>query len=416
MNTMAQLNITLNQDEILQLISDDRDSAFKKLLQDSLNSILKAESTEQLKAEPYQRTEERTGSRNGFRDRPLTTRIGQMILKVPKHRDGEPFKTFVFDNYCRSEAALIVTMAEMCVNGVSTRKVSQVMETLCGKSFSKSTVSEACKELDEKVKEFRERPLTGEYPFMTIDATYFKLRENSRVISKALMIAYATNSEGHREIIGFGVYRNESKETWNDFLKRLKARGLNGVRMITSDAHEGIIDAISKQFPDVPWQRCQFHFSRNITQKTPAKYQKGLASELQDMFNCKTIEAARKRRDEIIADYKDVAEEAMICLEEGFEAAMTIMVLPGYLHKYFRTSNQIERLNKELKRRSKVIGVFPNEDSLMRLMGAVLMERNDHMVSLRCMFKAETLKELMSSDIPSKLKKIAKEQRQLLAA
>ena len=157
------------------------------------------------------------------------------------------------------------------------------METLCGKSFSKSTVSEACKELDEKVREFRERPLTGEYPFLTIDATYFKVRENSRVISKALMIAYATNSEGHREIIGFGGYRNESKQTWNDFLKALKSRGLTGVRLITSDAHEGIIDAISKQFPDVPWQRCQFHFSRNIAQKTPAKYQKGLASELQEI-------------------------------------------------------------------------------------------------------------------------------------
>ena len=413
---MAQLNITLNQEEILQLLSNDRDSAFKKLLQDSLNSILKAESTEQLKAEPYQRTEERTGSRNGFRDRPLTTRIGQITLKVPKHRNGEAFKTFVFDNYCRSEAALIITMAEMCVNGVSTRKVSQVMETLCGKSFSKSTVSEACKELDEKVKEFRERPLTGEYPFLTIDATYFKVRENSRVISKALMVAYATNSEGHREIIGFGVYRNESKQTWNDFLKTLKSRGLTGVRMITSDAHEGIIDAISKQFPDVPWQRCQFHFVRNIVQKTPAKYQKGLASELQEMFNCKTVQEARKRRDEIIADYKDIAEEAMTCLEEGFEAAMTVMVLPSYLHKYFRTSNQIERLNKELKRRSKVIGIFPNEESLIRLIGAVLMERNEKIGSQKRVFKAETLQELMATDISAKLVKIAKEQRQLLAA
>lgn len=186
--------------------------------------------------------------------------------------------------------------------------------------------------------------------------------------------------------------------------------------MITSDAHEGIIDAISKQFPDVPWQRCQFHFSRNITQKVPAKYQKGLASELQDMFNCKSIEAARKRRDEIIADYKDVAEEAMICLDEGFEEAMTVMVLPKYLHKYFRTSNQIERLNKELKRRSKVIGVFPNEDSLLRLMGAVLMERNDHMASLRRVFRASTLHDLMMSDLPLKLVEIAKEQRQLLVA
>ena len=413
---MAQLNITLNQNEILQLLTNDKDSAFAKLLQDSLNSIHKAESTEQLKAEPYERTQERTGSRNGFRERPLTTRIGQITLTVPKHRDGEPFKTFVFDNYCRSEAALIISMAEMCVNGISTRKVSKVMETLCGKSFSKSAVSEACKELDDKVREFRNRPLTGEYPFLTVDATYFHVRENSRVISKAFMIAYATNSEGHREIIGFGIYHNESKDTWNNFLKGLNARGLTGVKMITSDAHEGIIDAIQKQFPDVPWQRCQFHFSRNITQKAPAKYQKGLASELQEMFNCKTIEDARKRRDEIIADYKDVAEEAMACLDEGFEDAMTVMVLPGHLRKYFRTSNQIERLNEELKRRSKVIGVFPNEDSLMRLIGSVLLERNEYISSKRCVFKAETLQTLMSSDLPLKLVKIAKEQHQLLAA
>ncbi len=413
---MAQLNITLNQDEILQLLSNDRNSAFTKLLQESLNSILKAESTEQLKAEPYERTEERAGSRNGFRDRPLTTRIGRITLKVPKHRNGEAFKTFVFDNYCRSEAALITTMAEMCVNGVSTRKVSQVMETLCGKSFSKSTVSEACKELDEKVSEFRDRPLSGEYPFLTVDATYFKVRENSRVTSKAFMIAYATNSEGHREIIGFNIYRNESKETWNAFFSGLKARGLTGVRMITSDAHEGIIDAISKQFPDVPWQRCQFHFSRNVTQKTPTKYQKGLATELQEMFNCTTIEAARKRRDAIIADYKDIAESAMSCLEEGFESAMTVLALPKYLHKYFRTSNQIERLNKELKRRSKVVGVFPNEDSLMRLIGAVLLERNETISTNRCIFKEKTYQEMMVTELPEKLKEMAQEQRQLLAA
>ena len=413
---MAQLNITLNQEEILQLLSEDRNSAFAKLLQDSLNSILKAESAEQLKAQPYERTDERTGSRNGFRDRPLTTRIGAITLKVPKHRDGEPFKTFVFDNYCRSEAALIITMAEMVVNGVSTRKVSQVMETLCGKSFSKSTVSEACRELDEKVREFRERPLSGEYPFLTVDATYFKVRENSRVISKAFMIAYATGNEGGREIIGFDIYNRESKDTWNNFLKGLKVRGLKGVRMITSDAHEGIIYAICQQFPDVPWQRCQFHFSRNITQKAPVKYQKGLASELQEMFNCETIEEARRRRDSILADYRDVAESAMTCLEDGFEEAMTVMTLPQYLRKYFRTSNQVERLNRELKRRSKVIGVFPNEASLMRLMGAVLLERNKEIASIRRVFKAEIYRELMKTDLPANLVKIAVEQRQLLAA
>ena len=413
---MAQLNITLNQDEILQLLSKDKNSAFAKLLQDSLNCILKAESTEQLKAEPYERTEERTGMRNGFRDRPFITRVGTLILRVPKHRDGESFKTYVFDNYSRSESALIITMAEMCVNGVSTRKVSKVMETLCGKQFSKSTVSEACKELDEAVKAFRDRSLTGEYPFLTIDATYFKVRENHRVVSKAFMIGYATNHEGHREIIGFDIYHKESKNTWNDFVKGLKTRGLKGVRMITSDAHEGIIDAIRKQFPDVPWQRCQFHFSRNITQKAPPKYQKGLAIELQEMFNSKTIEEARRMRDAIIEDYKDVAENAMRCLDEGFEDAMTVMVLSRFLHKYYRTSNQIERLNKELKRRSNVIGVFPNKDSLIRLMGAVLLERNEVISSVRCIFSSKTYEKLFSPELSGKLIKIADEQQRLLVA
>ena len=413
---MAQLNITLNQDEILQLLANDRDSAFAKLLQDSLNSILKAESAAQLKAEPYERTEERTGSRNGFRDRPLTTRIGSITLSVPKHRGGEPFHTLIFDNYGRSEAALIVTMAEMVVNGVSTRKVSQVMETLCGKTYSKSTVSEACKELDKKVKEFRERPLTGEYPFMTVDATYFKVRENGRIISKAFMIAYGTNSDGQREILGFGIYANESKRTWNEFLKSLKDRGLHGVKMIISDAHEGIRDAVCKVFPKAAWQRCQFHFTRNIIDKAPKKYQAGLAGELQEMFNCKTIEEARKRKDAIIDDYKDVAEEAMICLDEGFESAMSVMVLPHYLRKYFRTSNHIERLNKELKRRSKVIGIFPNEASLMRLMGSVLVERNEEILSKKCIFTNKTYQELLSTGVPAKLIQIATEQRKLLAA
>ena len=238
---MAQLNITLNQDEILQLLSDNRDEAFKALLQNSLNSILKAESAEQLKAAPYERTDERTDNRNGTRERTLATRLGKLELQVPRHRN-QPFKTMIFENYSRSEAALITTMAEMVVNGVSTRKISQVMETLCGTSYSKSSVSELCKELDSKISEFRKRPLTGEYPFLIIDATYFRVRENHRIVSKAFMTAFAVGAQGRREILGFGVYANESKESWNDFLLGLRSRGLKGLLMITADAHEGIRD------------------------------------------------------------------------------------------------------------------------------------------------------------------------------
>ena len=412
---MAQLNITLNQEEIQALLLEDQGEAFKKILQASLNKILQAESAEQLKAEPYERSAERTDSRNGSRDRDLNTRVGRITLQVPRHRNV-PFKTLVFENYSRSEAALVAGMAEMVVNGVSTRKVSRVMETLCGTSFSKSAVSEVCKDLDKAVKEFRNRPLEGDYPFLTVDATYFKVRENSRVISKAFMIAYGTNAEGHREILGFGVYANESSATWTDFLLGLKKRGLTGLLMITSDAHEGILNAIGKVFPTVPWQRCQFHFIRNITDKAPKKYQAGLRTELQEMFNCKTLAEARKIRDRIINDYRDVAESAVTCLDEGFESAMTVMLLPAWLRRFYRTSNQIERLNKELKRRSKVIGVFPNEDSVLRLMGSVLMERHDAMLAGRAVFSKDSLSALLKSDIPAKLIVIAEEQRRLRAA
>lgn len=412
---MAQLNITLNQEEILQLLSTDHDQAFRELLKNSLNSILMAESTAQLKAEPYERSEERTDSRNGIRERDLKTRIGRITLTVPRHRNV-PFKTLVFENYSRSEAALIASMAEMVINGVATRKVSRIMETLCGTSYSKSTVSEVCKDLDEKVKEFRERPLTGNYPFLTVDATYFKVRVNHRIISRAFMIAYGTNQEGHREILGFGVYENESKITWNAFLQGLKDRGLRGLLMITSDAHEGIQDAVSKVFPDVPWQRCQFHFSKNISEKAPKKYQAGIRADLQEMWNCEDVTTARKKRDSIIADYKDVAEAAMNCLDEGFESSMTVMILPKSLRRFFRTSNHIERLNKELKRRSDVIGVFPNEDSLLRLMGTVLLERNEAVSTQRAIFSPETYAALMASDAVPELVKTAKEQLQLKAA
>ena len=412
---MAQLNITLNQEEIQALLLDDRGEAFKKILQTSLNKILQAESAEQLKAAPYERSEERTDCRNGSRDRDLNTRVGRITLHVPRHRNV-PFKTLVFDNYSRSEAALVAGMAEMVVNGVSTRKVSRVMETLCGTSFSKSAVSDVCKDLDTAVKEFQTRPLEGDYPFLTVDATYFKVRENSRIISKAFMIAYGTNAEGHREILGFGVYANESSATWTDFLLSLKRRGLTGLLMITSDAHEGILNAIGKVFPTVPWQQCQFHFSRNITDKAPKKYQTGLRAELQELFNCRTIAEARKVRDRIVEDYRDVAESAVACLDEGFESSMTVMLLPAWLRRFYRTSNQIERLNKELKRRSKVIGVFPNEDSVLRLMGSVLMERHDAMLGGRAVFSKDSLSAILNSDIPAKLIVIAEEQRQLRAA
>lgn len=303
---MAQFNITLNQDEILQLLSSNREDAFKTLLTEFLNGVLQAESTAQLGAEPYERSKTRSDSRNGTRERPLNTRIGTITLSVPRHRE-KPFHTLVFENYSRSESALVTTMAEMVVNGVSTRKVATVMETLCGTSFSKSTVSEACKSLDKAVKDFKYRPLEGRYDFMYVDATYFKVRGARRIGSKAMMVALAITDDGKREIVGFEIYDNESKETWKLFLESLKDRGITDPKLITSDAHNGILYAINKVFPNTPWQRCQTHFSRNILSHAPSKYQKAIHAELTEMYNCTTIEEARKKRDSIIGEYSDIA-------------------------------------------------------------------------------------------------------------
>ena len=411
---MAQLNITLCQEEILQLLSDNREDAFRTLLTESLNSILQAESTAQLGAEPYERSVTRSDSRNGSRNRNLNTRIGTITLAVPRHRNV-PFHTLVFDNYSRSEAALVTTMADMVVNGVSTKKVARVMETLCGKSYSKSTVSEACKGLDKAVHSFKTRPLEGDYKFIYVDATYFKVRGEHRIGSKAMMVALAITDRGGREIIGFDIYDNESKETWKLFLESLKERGLKDPKMITSDAHDGIIYAISKIFPNTPWQRCQTHFSRNVMSHAPGKFQKAIHAALLDMYHSATIEEARKKCDSIIDEYADVAPKAMECLDNGFEDVMAIMVLPEPFRKYIRTTNHLERLNKELKRRSNVIGVFPNEASLNRIIGSVLIELNDaYMVERRIQLSQKQM-ELLDK-CTSELIMLAKEQQKLLVA
>ena len=411
---MAQINITLNQEEILQLLAENREESFRKLLEESLNCILKAESAAQIGADRYKRSDERTDSRNGVRERPLQTRIGRIVLQVPRHRN-QPFRTMIFDNYSRSEAALIASMAEMVVNGVSTRKVSTVMETLCGTNYSKSTVSEVCRDLEKDVKAFRERPLTEEYPFLMVDATYFKVREDHRITSKALMIALGTTREGKREILGFGVYSAETTVTWEDFFSSLKKRGLHGLCLITSDAHEGLRRAMDNAFPEVPWQRCQTHFSRNVLDQAPKKYQAAIHDELLKMYHCRTIEEARKMRDTIIAEYADVAEKSMRCLDEGFESVMSVLALPESMRRFFRTSNHLERLNKELKRRSNVIGVFPNEASLLRLMGSVLLEQNEKCSAhSKVHFKTEDAQKLDSSK--DQFRALALDQHKLLVA
>lgn len=392
---MAQVNLTLNQEEILQLLSSGNSSeAFRELLTKSLNQFLAAESAIQLGAGPYERSEERQDQRNGSRERPLATRIGTIILSVPRHRK-QPFHTMLFENYQRSEAALITTMAEMVIEGVSTRKVAKVMEELCGKDFSKSAVSEACKKLDPEVKAFRSRPIEpGHYPFLMVDATYFKVRENHRTVSKAFMVAVGITGTGEREVIGFDVFDDENNATWISFIQGLKTRGLSDVLMYTSDAHPSIRYAMGIEFPGAVWQRCQFHFIRNILDAAPKSYKAGIETEIREMFNCETIAEAIKRRNEIMKDYSDVAEKSMEILDNGFDDAMMIMSLPTEMRRPLRTSNLVERLNGELKRRSDVIKIFPNAASVIRLMGSVTIDYNETLARKKKLFYSTSLSKI----------------------
>ncbi|MBP3758587.1 MAG: IS256 family transposase [Firmicutes bacterium] len=372
---MAQLHFTLESDFFVGLFSESKDEAFGKLMEALLNQVLLAESKEQLGAENYERSADRTDYRNGSRTRTLTTRIGKIDLKVPRHRNV-PFKTSLFEEYQRNEQALICTMMEMVVQGVSTRNVRKVTEELCGEAFSKSTVSEICKELDIPVKQFKERLLPDKYPFIIADAIYLKAREDHRVRSKALYIAVGVNTSGHKEVLGFEVYDSEKTSSWKEFFESLKSRGLRDVDIVISDAHTGLLEAIRECFPGSSWQRCQAHFTRNMIDKCPKRYQSGLASELKDMFNASTLKEARSLKESIYDEYIDVAPDAMALLDNGFEDSMSVMALPSKYRTALRTSNIIERENRELRRRERVIQIFPNKESMLRLMGAVLMD--DH--------------------------------------
>ena len=412
---MAQVNITLSQEEVLQVLAGNRDEAFKYLVERILNQIMLVESAEQLGAERHERTEERHDYRNGTRARTLNTRIGTLDLEVPRHRN-EPFHTLIFDNYQRSEAALIATMVQMVICGVSTRKVTRVVETLCGTTFSKSSVSELCKRLDAEITAFRTRSLEDlDVPFLMVDATYFKARENHRIVSKAFMVAIAITSAGRRQIVGFDVFDTEDTYSWQTFFKDLKSRGLKGVSMVISDAHKAILNAIVHTYPDAAWQRCRVHFVRNILNDTPPRFQEGLKLELRKMFNARTVEDARALRDGIIDDYSPVAEKAMSVLDRGFEDAMTVMQLPEHLRTKLRSSNMIERLNREFKRRSDVIQVFPNPESILRLMGAVAIEQSDQMSTKQRMFSEKSFAMIQTTVLP-KLKALASTQQALLDA
>ena len=386
---MAQLNITLNEDILKELMLGNRDEAVTKLLEEVFNAVLKAEATEQLGAHAYERTEDRLTYRNGYRTRSFTTRVGTLMLHVPKFRDGS-FSTELFRSYERSEQALLLSLMEMVIQGVSTRKVAQITETLCGTTLSKSTVSALCQQLDPAVRAFQQRPLTGSYPFVIVDAIYTKAREQGSVRSKGMLIAIGINSEGQREVLAFQAGDGESYAAWTAFFRQLKERGLQGVDLVVSDSHSGLVKAIGEQFQGAMWQRCQTHFSRNLLEKLSPKQRPAIHGLLRDLYDSPDIEEAYRRRDKLLTQLESIAPKAAELLDEAFADITAVFSLPEVYRKRLRTSNSIERLNGEIRRRERVIRIFPNEASIDRLVGSLLIEQHERWISGKAYFSMET--------------------------
>jgi len=380
---MAQYQITVDSQTLHQLfLTKSKDSGVSALLESVLNQILQAEATEQLQAEPYERTDERQGYRNGSYPHKLTTRVGTLTLRIPRLRNGK-FSTEMFARYQRSEQALVLAMMEMVINGVSTRKVTLVTEELCGAQFSKSTVSELCKNLDPLVDSWNHRPLTERYPFVVVDAMVTKVREEGRVRMRGLLLAFGVSIKGYRELLGFWVGDSESEASWSEFFADLKRRGLRGVELIVSDQHSGLVKAIRTHYQGVTWQRCQTHFMRNILDSTPKALKEELYPKLRAMLDAPDLQTARLLFSKTVEDYQDRAPKAMKTLETGFDDATAVLILPEKYRKRLRTSNAMERLIEEVRRRERVIRIFPNRESLTRLLGALLIEFDEKWASGR---------------------------------
>jgi transposase-like protein len=347
-----------------------------KLVEAVLNQVLEAQVTEALGAARHERTEDRAGYRNGVRPRRLYTRVGPVTLLVPQTRDGS-FSTDLFKRYQRSEQAFVLALMEMVVNGVSTRKVSTITEELCGVSFSKSTVSRLCAGLEPRVRAFNERRLEDAYPFVLVDALFIKSREEDRVVSRAVLIVSGIRADGYREILGVRMGDSESFATWDETFRWLKGRGLKGVMFVISDHHGGLTEAVARHFQGASWQRCQVPLMRNILGQCASRHRADVAAAAKLVLQAPDMEEARRRLAAFIERFASTAPKSVACLEAGFEEAMAVMSLPEKYRKRLRTTNMQERLNEEVRRRERVIRIFPNDESALRLIGALLAEQNE---------------------------------------
>jgi len=347
----------------------------RDLVQRTVQQVLEAEMTSFLGAESYQRNDIRRGWRNGFKPRTLKTRVGELELMVPKDRDGQ-FQTELFERYQRSEKALVLALLQMYIEGVSTRKVTAITEALCGLEVSKSQVSALTAKLDAEVAEWRMRALSDEYPYLIFDARYEKVRRGGSVVSQGVLVAIGISAAGYREVLGCWVAESESEASWGAVFGELKQRGLRGVRYVVSDDHAGMVRAIERHFQGAVWQRCQVHFVRNALSLC-GRQQRPLVLRLMKLVTeSATRVAAKAALAAAIAELENKAPKVARLLEEHGEEILGVYALPEAHRKRMRTTNMLERQNQELKRRTRVVRVFPHEQSCLRLIAALLMETN----------------------------------------
>ena len=376
-----QLNDTLIEEIVKGLIGGGSEG-IKLVLERLYNASMKIEREQFLGAASHERSKERQGYANGYKPKELQTRMGALSLEVPQVR-GLGFYPQSLEKGTRSEKALKLAIAQMYIEGVSTRKVQDITGQLCGYDVSSTQVSRLTQELDEQFGQFRNRPI-GEICYLTLDAIYLKIRHNGSVIDMAILLGYGVNTEGRREILGVSASLSEAEVHWREFLQSLQSRGMRGLRLIVSDDHAGLKKARMTVFPSVPWQRCQFHLCQNAQSYAPKKSMRHeIAEVMREILHSPTLEIAQEMKKQAIEKYRKRAPEFAKWLEENIDEGLTVFQFPKEHWKKLRTSNGIERVNREIKRRTKVAVLFPNKESALRLVTGVIIEIHEDWITGR---------------------------------
>ena len=381
--------------QMAQEVLLDDPSFLREIVERVVQQILEAEMSEHIGAAPYERTDERTGQRNGYKPRTLRSRVGTLNLLVPQDREGT-FSTRLFSRYQRNEKALVLALMQMYVEGVSTRKVKDITEELCGTSFSKSLVSSLATRLDAELEAWRNRPLEAEgYPYLFVDARYEKVRVDHRIVSQGvLVVSGVRRTDGMREVLAVEVADTESEATYQELFRSLKRRGLEGVELVVSDDHEGLKAAVCRHFQGAAHQRCQVHYVRNLLGMVGHAKRKELGADLRAIFAAPESEQALRIASSVAEKWRQKAHEKVSeHIEEHIEECLTCLAFPESHRRRIRTTNALERLNQEIKRRSRVVRIFPNRESCLRLVTALAMEQSEEWITGRRYLDMEELSE-----------------------